>query len=64
MAHKLSDVILRRTELGSSGYPGDEIIQLCTEVMSKELDWNSEKLQQEVQEIQNIFGVTPVKICV
>ncbi len=64
MAHKLSDVILRRTELGSAGYPGDEIIQFCAEVMSKELDWNSEKLQQEVQEIKNIFGVTPVKISV
>ncbi|MGD1712230.1 FAD-dependent oxidoreductase [Dapis sp. BLCC M172] len=64
MAHKLSDVILRRTELGSAGYPGDEIIQFCAEVMSKELGWNSEKLQQEVQEIKNILGVTPVKISV
>ncbi|NEP88150.1 MAG: glycerol-3-phosphate dehydrogenase/oxidase [Okeania sp. SIO2C2] len=64
MAHKLSDVILRRTELGSAGYPGDETILFCAEVMSKELGWSPTKLQQEVEEIQNIFGFTPVKISV
>ena len=64
MAHKLSDVILRRTELGSSGYPGDETIQFCAEVMSKELGWSPTKLQQEVQEIKNIFGFALVKIFV
>jgi glycerol-3-phosphate dehydrogenase len=55
MAQKLSDVIFRRTELGSAGYPGDETIKFCAEVMSKELGWNSTKRQQEVEETKNIF---------
>ncbi|NEQ76191.1 MAG: glycerol-3-phosphate dehydrogenase/oxidase [Okeania sp. SIO2D1] len=58
MAYKLSDVIFRRTELGSAGYPGDETIKFCAEVMSKELSWSSTKLEEEVQQIRNKFGIT------
>ncbi|MGB3511731.1 MAG: glycerol-3-phosphate dehydrogenase C-terminal domain-containing protein [Microcoleaceae cyanobacterium] len=58
MAQKLSDVIFRRTELGSAGYPGDETIKFCAEIMSKELACSSSKLQQEVQEVHKIFRIT------
>ncbi|NES72524.1 MAG: hypothetical protein F6K24_48690 [Okeania sp. SIO2D1] len=43
MANKLSDVIFRRTELSSFGYPGNETIKFCAEVMSKKSGWSYSK---------------------
>lgn len=33
MAQTVDDIILRRTDLATAGYPADEIMQFCTEVM-------------------------------
>ena len=62
MAQKLSDVILRRTELGSAGYPGNATIKFCAEVMGKELGWSAAKLQQEIEEVHNILRITSASV--
>ncbi|VEP11914.1 Aerobic glycerol-3-phosphate dehydrogenase [Hyella patelloides LEGE 07179] len=55
MAQKLSDVILRRTGLGSAGYPGDRELKLCAETMGRELGWSDRKIEQELAEIERVY---------
>ena len=56
MSHKLSDVVFRRTELGSAEYPGNEALKLCAETMGAELGWSHTRIKQELQEVNNIYG--------
>lgn len=57
MARKLSDIILRRTELGTAGYPGDDVLAACAQTMGRELKWTSEKMQDEMEEVKKIYKV-------
>ena len=63
MAQKLSDVVFRRTELGSAGYPGIEAIQICAKTMATELEWSHGRTQKELQEVNHIFeSISPMQI--
>jgi glycerol-3-phosphate dehydrogenase len=55
MAHKLADVVFRRTDLGSGGDPGELALRGCAELMASELGWNRERLQKEFQEVRGSF---------
>ncbi len=56
MAQKLGDVVFRRTELGSAEYPGNEALKLCAKTMGAELGWSHTRIQQELQEVNDIYG--------
>jgi glycerol-3-phosphate dehydrogenase len=51
MAQKLSDVVFRRTDLGSAGHPGNEALRVCVETMGAELGWGPERSRTELDEI-------------
>ena len=53
MAQKLTDVVFRRTELGSAGYPGNKALNVCAQTMAAELGWSLSQIQQELQEVSN-----------
>lgn len=55
MALKLEDVVFRRTDLGTGGDPGDEAIEICAQLVKKELDWDEERTERELNEVKNIF---------
>jgi len=55
MAQKLSDVVFRRTELGSAGHPGNHALEACVEVMSREFGWSHARLAKEMEETQKRF---------
>lgn len=55
MAQKLSDVVLRRTELGSAGRPKDDDLQTCAETMGQVLNWSLAKIQAELEETSAYF---------
>ncbi len=55
MAQKLSDVVFRRTELGTAGHPGNEVLTCCAETMRTELGWGFAKTQQELQEVKDVY---------
>jgi glycerol-3-phosphate dehydrogenase len=55
MAQKLSDVVLRRTELGSAGHPGEQALKLCAETMGKELGWSDRRIKQEIEEVNRVY---------
>ncbi|WP_413160948.1 glycerol-3-phosphate dehydrogenase/oxidase [Capilliphycus salinus ALCB114379] len=54
MAQTLSDVVFRRTELGSAGELEQSSVQLCAETMANLLNWSQTKLQQELQQVWKI----------
>ncbi len=55
MAVKLSDVIFRRTGIGSVGPPGESIIEKTAEIMADQLDWSKEKTTQEIEEVHSKY---------
>lgn len=57
MAYKLSDIILRRTEMGTTGYPGDDVLEDCANIMAEELSWNESKIQDELKEVREIYKI-------
>ena len=55
MAQKLSDVILRRTDLGSAGHPGKDAVQACAYLMAKELGWDAKRIKEEIATVDAIY---------
>jgi len=55
-AQKLSDVMLRRTDLGSMGHPGKETLGRCADIMAKELNWSENRKQDEIKEVDKIYS--------
>jgi glycerol-3-phosphate dehydrogenase len=59
MAQKLSDVVFRRTDLGTTGYPGTEALKICADLMRAEFNWSLSRTEQEWQEVHNALGMKP-----
>ena len=57
MAHKLTDVVFRRTDLGTAGHPGDSSLVACAKVMGQELGWGQTKVIQELQDTKSKYTV-------
>jgi glycerol-3-phosphate dehydrogenase len=55
MAHKLTDVVFRRTGLGTIGNPGEKAFRICASIMAEELGWGGERVEQELNEVRDIF---------
>ena len=55
MAVKLSDVVFRRTGLGTLGDPGVECLEQCAEIMGKRLGWSEATMIEEIQQTQTRF---------
>jgi glycerol-3-phosphate dehydrogenase len=47
-AVRLDDVIMRRTELGTLGHPGDATIHACADWMANALNWDATRRQNEI----------------
>jgi glycerol-3-phosphate dehydrogenase len=56
MAQKLSDVVFRRTDLGTAEFPGDAALAGCAGVMAKELGWDNRRLQAELEQTKVAFA--------
>jgi glycerol-3-phosphate dehydrogenase len=57
MAQKLSDIVFRRTELGTAGHPGDQALRFCADIMAAELGWSPSQTQREMREVAEMFTV-------
>jgi len=55
MARSLSDVILRRTGIGSAEKPSDSDINFIADTMAEELKWISEKKEKEINQLKNHY---------
>ena len=56
MAVTLSDVVFRRTGLGTLGDPGIGCLRRCAEIMGTCLGWSEERMRDEVQQTQTLFS--------
>lgn len=59
LAVSLSDVVFRRTELGSLQYPGDEAVQTCANLMAAELGWSSDEIAAQIDKVKTEYQVYP-----
>ncbi len=57
MALALTDVLLRRTELGSFAHPGRATIRRCGEIMAQELGWNRQKMENELDTVEDVYKI-------
>jgi glycerol-3-phosphate dehydrogenase len=48
-AVRLSDVVMRRTPLGSMEYPGDDAARRVAAIASTELGWDSRRIDDELR---------------
>ena len=55
MAQKLSDVVLRRTDLGTAMNPGDAALQEAARIMAEELGWDEVRMKREIEEVLQIY---------
>ena len=62
MACHLTDLVLRRTELGSCGCPEESVLRRVVEVMARELDWSQEQQYEELNAITELYQNMNVQI--
>jgi len=55
MALKLSDVVFRRTDLGTGAYPGDAAVERCAARMAAEFGWDAVRVGSEIAEVRSRF---------
>jgi glycerol-3-phosphate dehydrogenase len=57
MAHTLADVIVRRTELGAAGYPGEHIVMDVANRMQSAMGWSEERKRREIEALRRVYEV-------
>jgi len=62
MACHLTDLVLRRSELGSCGIPEEPVLRRIAEVMARELQWSEEQCQQELDATAEIYENMHVRL--
>jgi glycerol-3-phosphate dehydrogenase len=57
MAMTLSDVLLRRTEIGSAAHPGRAAVDVVAGVIAGELGWTADRTAREIASLEARYGV-------
>ena len=55
MAVRLADAVIRRTDAGSAGHPGDEAVRAAATVMAAELGWSDAQTADEIAEVDRFY---------
>lgn len=55
MAVRLADALLRRTEAGSAGYPGEDAVFSAAGIMAAALDWTQERIDTEIADVRRAY---------
>ncbi|MEN6472711.1 MAG: glycerol-3-phosphate dehydrogenase/oxidase [Syntrophaceae bacterium] len=57
MARTLSDIVMRRTGIGTLGNPGEEILRKVAALAARELAWDTARQEQEIAETMNLLAL-------
>ena len=57
MAVRLSDALLRRTEAGSAGSPGEDAVATAARVMAVELGWTRQRIATEISALHRAYRI-------
>ncbi len=60
MAHRLADVVFRRTDLGTGGHPGEGAVTECATIVAEELGWSADRTREEIAAVSARFGYAPI----
>jgi glycerol-3-phosphate dehydrogenase len=55
-AVRLSDIVMRRSPLGSMEYPGDEVVRRVAIIASHELGWDAVRVQDELRLLRAFYA--------
>lgn len=53
MARTLSDIVMRRTGIGTLGNPGEDVLRKVAKVAAKELQWDQNRVEKEISDTVN-----------
>jgi glycerol-3-phosphate dehydrogenase len=56
MAQHMSDVVLRRTGLGTNGHPGAQALDEMQELLGRELSWSAQRIAEERALLERHFA--------
>jgi glycerol-3-phosphate dehydrogenase len=51
-AETLADVVLRRTDLGTAGWPGDAVVADCAAILAELLGWDAPRVAAEIDALR------------
>jgi glycerol-3-phosphate dehydrogenase len=57
MARTLSDIVMRRTGIGTLGNPGEDVLRKVAQLAAKELQWNADRVEKEVSDTVNLLKI-------
>jgi glycerol-3-phosphate dehydrogenase len=57
MARSLTDIVLRRTGIGTLGNPGKEVLEKVAAVAAGELNWDGARISREIEEVERLLQV-------
>ncbi len=57
MARTLSDIVMRRTGIGTLGNPGEEVLRKVAVVAARELRWDKEKTEKEIAAVVHLLKI-------
>lgn len=55
MARTLSDIVMRRTGIGTLGHPGEEVLHKVAALAARDLNWDADKVEQEILSMANLL---------
>jgi glycerol-3-phosphate dehydrogenase len=56
MAESLTDVVFRRTELGSFSFPGRDALLACAQLMARECGWSEQRMLSELEAVELAYA--------
>ena len=59
MALHLTDIVLRRTDLGSAGLPDDAALEECARLAARELGWDERRKAEELERVRERYVPAP-----
>nr|WP_262921347.1 glycerol-3-phosphate dehydrogenase/oxidase [Maribellus maritimus] len=57
MSIKLSDILFRRTGIGTLGHPGEETLAKVLNIAATLLNWDEKRKETELKEVEEIFKI-------
>ncbi len=60
MALSLSDIVFRRTDLGTAGHPGTAVLESAAAIAATELGWSAARREDELRRVVDCFPGFPL----
>ncbi len=57
MAMTLSDIVVRRTAMGSAGHPGRDAVEGVARIAASRLGWDAARIEEEVRSLDEFYAV-------